>query len=124
MADIENTPIQPGGSPGKKKELTMEMRLLLAFLLMGLVLFLTPYIYKAPPPPKKPVTPPAAAGFALVMLGTTPEGWPVYLDKIASQADHIGVVARVKPHTSYHGPVESGLMKMMMIGLGKHVGAA
>src|SRR5205807_9246083 len=34
-----------------------------------------------------------------------------------------GVVARVKPHTSYHGPVESGLLKMMMIGLGKHVGA-
>jgi YidC/Oxa1 family membrane protein insertase len=61
MADIENTPIQPGGTPVKKKELSMEVRLLLAFLLMGLVLFLTPYIYKAPPPPKKPVTPPAAA---------------------------------------------------------------
>jgi YidC/Oxa1 family membrane protein insertase len=64
MADIENIPIQPGGKPGKKKELTMEMRLLLAFLLMGLVLFLTPYIYKAPPPPKKPVTPPASAQVA------------------------------------------------------------
>ena len=64
MADIENVPIQPGGTPGKKKELSMEMRLLLAFLLMGLVLFLTPYIYKAPPPPKKPVTPPAAAQVA------------------------------------------------------------
>ncbi len=67
MADIENVPIKPGGTPnsapsgGKKKELSMEMRLLLAFLLMGLVLFLTPYIYKAPPPPKKPVTPPATA---------------------------------------------------------------
>src|SRR5262249_17934481 len=36
----------------------------------------------------------------------------------------IGVVARVKPHTSYHGAVESGLLKMMMIGLGKHAGAA
>jgi YidC/Oxa1 family membrane protein insertase len=57
MADIENTPIQPGGTPGKKKQLSMETRLLLAFLLMGLVLFLTPYIYKAPPPPKKPVAP-------------------------------------------------------------------
>jgi YidC/Oxa1 family membrane protein insertase len=70
MADIENIPIkpgdpiQPGGKPGKKKELSMEMRLLLAFLLMGLVLFLTPYIYKAPPPPKKPVTPPIAAQVA------------------------------------------------------------
>src|SRR5271169_1277948 len=64
MADIENIPIQPGGSPGKKKELSMETRLLLAFLMMGLVLFLTPYIYKAPPPPKKPVTPPVAAQVA------------------------------------------------------------
>jgi YidC/Oxa1 family membrane protein insertase len=69
MADIENIPIKPGGGPiksggGKKKELTMEVRLLLAFLLMGLVLFLTPYIYKAPPPPKKPVTPPVAAQVA------------------------------------------------------------
>ena len=52
----------------------------------------------------------------------TPEGFPVCLDKHASQADHIGVVARVKPHTSYHGPIESGLLKMMMIGLGKHAG--
>jgi Lactate racemase N-terminal domain len=67
---------------------------------------------------------PIRASMEVVSLGTTPEGWPVYLDKHASQADHVGVVARVKPHTSYHGPVESGLMKMMMIGLGKHVGAA
>jgi len=50
MADLPNTP----GAP--KKELTMEIRLLIAFLLMGLVLFVTPYIYKAPPPPK-PVQP-------------------------------------------------------------------
>jgi hypothetical protein len=67
---------------------------------------------------------PIRASMEVVQLGSTAEGWPVFLDKIASQADHIGVVARVKPHTSYHGPVESGLMKMMMIGLGKHVGAA
>ena len=72
MADIENIPIQPGDKPGKKKELTMEMRLLLAFLLMGLVLFLTPYIYKAPPPPKKPVTPPASAQVAQDQKPATP----------------------------------------------------
>lgn len=66
---------------------------------------------------------PIRASMEVVSLGTTPEGFPVYLDKIASEADHIGVVARVKPHTSYHGPVESGLLKMMMIGLGKHKGA-
>src|SRR5437764_15132908 len=58
-----------------------------------------------------------------VTVGTTAEGFPVLLDKHASEADHVGVVARVKPHTGYHGPVESGLLKMMMIGLGKHQGA-
>src|SRR5262249_20485085 len=66
---------------------------------------------------------PIRASMETVSLGATSEGFPVVLDKIASEADHIGVVARVKPHTSYHGPVESGLMKMMMIGLGKHTGA-
>src|SRR5438132_627748 len=67
---------------------------------------------------------PIRASMETVSLGTTSEGFPVLLDTLASQADHIGVVARVKPHTSYHGPIESGLMKMMMIGLGKHAGAS
>jgi hypothetical protein len=66
---------------------------------------------------------PIKASMDVVEVGTTPEGYPAFLDKHASQADHIGVVARVKPHTNYHGPIESGLLKMMMIGLGKHVGA-
>ena len=66
---------------------------------------------------------PIRAAMDVMQIGSTPEGFPVYLDRHASEADHIGVVARVKPHTSYHGPVESGLLKMMMIGLGKHVGA-
>ena len=67
---------------------------------------------------------PIRSSMDVVNLGSTPEGWPVYLDKNASTADHIGVVARIKPHTNYNGPVESGLLKMMMIGLGKRVGAA
>ena len=67
---------------------------------------------------------PIRASMEVVEIGKTEQGWPVYLDKIASTADKIGVVARVKPHTSYHGSIESGWMKMMMIGLGKHVGAA
>jgi len=66
---------------------------------------------------------PIKASMEVVSLGATAEGYPVYLDKHASEADHIGVVGRVKPHTNYHGPIESGLLKMMMIGLGKHVGA-
>jgi Lactate racemase N-terminal domain len=66
---------------------------------------------------------PIRASMDVVSLGSTAEGYPVTLDKHASQADHIGVVGRIKPHTNYHGPIESGLLKMMMIGLGKHVGA-
>lgn len=66
---------------------------------------------------------PIRASMEVVDLGTTAEGFPVVLDRHASEADHIGVVARIKPHTGYHGPIESGLCKMMMIGLGKHKGA-
>jgi hypothetical protein len=66
---------------------------------------------------------PIRASMEVVPLGTTPEGFPVLMDRHALQADHIGVVARIKPHTAYHGPIESGLLKMMMIGLGKHAGA-
>jgi hypothetical protein len=66
---------------------------------------------------------PIRASMEVVSLGATDEGFPVVLDRQAAEADHIGVIGRVKPHTGYHGPVESGLMKMMMIGLGKHAGA-
>ncbi|MGE3807855.1 MAG: lactate racemase domain-containing protein, partial [Gemmataceae bacterium] len=66
---------------------------------------------------------PIKASMEVISLGNSSAGFPVYLDKHASEADHIGVVGRVKPHTGYHGPIESGLCKMMMIGLGKHVGA-
>jgi hypothetical protein len=66
---------------------------------------------------------PIRASMETVQVGVTAEGFPVLLDRIASEADHIAVIGRVKPHTSYHGPLESGLMKMMMIGLGKHAGA-
>lgn len=54
MADLLNN--SKGPNAQGTKELPMEMRLLIAFLLMGLVLFLTPYFYKPPPGPK-PVTP-------------------------------------------------------------------
>jgi hypothetical protein len=66
---------------------------------------------------------PIKASMDVIALGESDLGHPVVLDKYASEADHIGVVARIKPHTSYHGPIESGLCKMMMIGLGKHIGA-
>jgi hypothetical protein len=66
---------------------------------------------------------PIRASMETVQVGVTAEGFPVLLDRIASESDHIGVVARIKPHTGFHGPLESGLMKMIMIGLGKHAGA-
>jgi len=50
-------------------------------------------------------------------------GLPVWLDRIASEADWIGLVNRVKPHTDFKGSIESGLFKMMTIGLGKYQGA-
>jgi hypothetical protein len=49
---------------------------------------------------------------------------PVYFDRIAyEQADAVIPVGRIKPHTDFHGPIESGLMKMIAIGLGKQKGA-
>lgn len=48
---------------------------------------------------------------------------PVYIDKCAFEADGIIVVNRVKPHTSFHGDVESGLLKMLAVGLGKEIQA-
>lgn len=62
---------------------------------------------------------PIRASMEVISLGATPDGFPVVLDRHASEADHIGVVARIKPHTGYHGPVESGLLKMMMIEIGR-----
>ena len=56
-------------------------------------------------------------------LGETKSGIPVCIDKNASEADHIIVINRIKPHTEFKGSIESGLMKMMVIGLGKHKGA-
>ena len=57
-------------------------------------------------------------------LGNAALGYPINVDKNAVAADHIVVVNRVKAHTKFDGPIESGLMKMMAIGMGKHKGAA
>jgi len=58
-----------------------------------------------------------------IFLGEAAMGYPVNVDKNAMQADHIVVVNRVKPHTKFQGSIESGLMKMMAIGMGKQKGA-
>ena len=56
-------------------------------------------------------------------IGQTEDGRDVYIDRNAAQSDGIVVVGRVKPHTDFRGPYESGMMKMMVIGLGKQRGA-
>ncbi len=59
----------------------------------------------------------------VVKLGELANGLPVYIDKYASEADGIVVINRVKPHTAFRGSVESGIQKMISIGLGKQKGA-
>ena len=59
----------------------------------------------------------------VVAVGYTPEGIEVYLDRVAAGSDAIFLINRVKWHTSFEGRIESGLFKMMAIGLGKHAGA-
>jgi len=58
-----------------------------------------------------------------VELGEVEGGVPVWFDRNAYAADATIPIGRVKPHTDFHGPVESGLMKMLAIGLGKQKGA-
>jgi hypothetical protein len=58
-----------------------------------------------------------------VVLGTNPVGLPIYFDRNAHQADGIVLLNRVKPHTDFHATYESGVLKMMVIGLGKREGA-
>lgn len=66
---------------------------------------------------------PVCSSKETVNLGITDLGFPVLIDRIAYEADHIVVLNRVKPHTRFTAPVESGLVKMCLIGLGKTEGA-
>ena len=59
-----------------------------------------------------------------LVLGTSPVGLPIYFDKNAYEADGIVLLNRVKPHTDFHATYESGILKMMVIGLGKQEGAS
>ena len=67
---------------------------------------------------------PVRSSLDVVRLGHTAEGVPVYLDRLASEADHIVLINRIKKHTEFEYKFESGLMKLMAIGLGKQAGAA
>ena len=66
---------------------------------------------------------PIYSSMETALIGYTEEGHPVQIDKYAAESDGIIVINRIKPHTSFRGTYESGLMKMMAIGLGKQKGA-
>jgi len=59
-----------------------------------------------------------------VEVARTDDGMPLYLDRHAAGADRIFPVNRIKPHTCFKGPIESGCTKMAVVGFGKQPGAA
>lgn len=66
---------------------------------------------------------PVISELDVVDLGATEEGLHAFMDRNAFQSDGVMLIGRVKWHTDYAGKIESGLFKMMAIGLGKFAGA-
>ena len=66
---------------------------------------------------------PIRSDMSVVQIGAAPDGMPVYFNTVAAEADAIVVVNRVKPHTSFRNQWESGLLKILAVGLGKRKGA-
>src|SRR3954447_5904749 len=66
---------------------------------------------------------PVVTDMDAVQIGTNGWGQPVWWDKNALAADGVVTVSRVKPHTDFRGKFESGILKMLVIGLGKQKGA-
>ncbi len=66
---------------------------------------------------------PIKASMEVAKIGENTNGIPVYIDKNAIDSDHVVVVNRIKPHTRFSGQIESGLIKMLLVGLGKDLGA-
>jgi hypothetical protein len=60
----------------------------------------------------------------VVELGVLDNGMPVYFDKYAAEADAVMLVCRIKAHTNFRAPIESGMVKMLVIGMGKIRGAS
>ena len=73
---------------------------------------------------ERDVAAPIRSSLETVQIGETENHIPVYLDRLASEADHIVLINRIKKHTEFEHEFESGLLKMMAIGLGKQEGAA
>ena len=67
---------------------------------------------------------PIRATMDVVQIGVLADGTPVYCDKIAYESDGIVALNKVKPHTDFRGKHESGMVKMLTIGLANHKGAS
>jgi hypothetical protein len=67
---------------------------------------------------------PIKSSMDVVELGQLDNGMPVYFDKHAAEADAVALVCRVKAHTNFRAPIESGIVKMLVIGMGKIRGAS
>ena len=67
---------------------------------------------------------PILASMDVIQISTLKDGTPVYCDRYAAESDGIVVFNKVKPHTNFRGRHESGIAKMMAIGLAKHKGAS
>ena len=66
---------------------------------------------------------PVVSQLDVVSLGRTPEGIETFMDRVAHESDGVMLLSRIKWHTDFTGKIESGLCKMMAIGLGKFAGA-
>lgn len=66
---------------------------------------------------------PIVSSMEVVALGQLDDGFTVYMDRNAFEADAVFVINRVKPHTAFRGRHESGIVKIITIGLGKQIGA-
>jgi hypothetical protein len=66
---------------------------------------------------------PVVSQLEVISLGCTADGIEAFMDKMAYDSDGVMLVGRVKWHTDFAGKIESGLFKMMAIGLGKFAGA-
>jgi hypothetical protein len=66
---------------------------------------------------------PICSSMETTIVGRAAEGFPLHVDRAACAADHVLVCGRVKPHTALAGDFQSGLLKMLLIGLGKQAGA-
>ncbi len=66
---------------------------------------------------------PILSSMEVVQVGQLADGFPVYMDKYAYESDGVVIFNRIKPHNAFRSRHESGLLKMLAIGLGKHHGA-